>query len=220
MTRAVIEGLRERLSRLNSVRKRETTAEELLAIGRRCAATLKHNPPDHAALLYDERGLPRWLPVLPRGPFAARESTVGPREFPTADRARGLLVAIGCPHLCRGRRSVYRCQRRRCLSWMASRSTNFAPPRDSPADMSARARLLAVSYSCSLATSCRNSPANNALMLQPRFAATPRALFNRSRSMATVILCFLVAAMVQARSFRVTSARTSTRRRSCSSDRP
>jgi antitoxin VapB len=59
MTRAVIEGLRERLSRLNSVRKRETTAEELLAIGRRCAATLKHNPPDHAALLYDERGLPR-----------------------------------------------------------------------------------------------------------------------------------------------------------------
>jgi antitoxin VapB len=59
MTHAVIEALRDRLSRLCAVSKREATAEELLAIGRRCAATLKHNDPDHAALLYDESGLPK-----------------------------------------------------------------------------------------------------------------------------------------------------------------
>jgi len=40
MTRAVTEALRERLSRLAKVRKREIMATELLAIGRRCAATL------------------------------------------------------------------------------------------------------------------------------------------------------------------------------------
>jgi len=59
MTRAVTEALRERLSRLNSARKPETTAQDLLAIGRRCAATLKQKPVDHAELLYDERGLPK-----------------------------------------------------------------------------------------------------------------------------------------------------------------
>lgn len=59
MTRAVTEALRERLSRLNKSRKSKSTAEDLLAIGRRCAATLKGTPVDHAALLYDERGLPR-----------------------------------------------------------------------------------------------------------------------------------------------------------------
>jgi antitoxin VapB len=59
MTRAVTEALRERLSRLNNSRKSKSTAEELLAIGRRCAATLKAKPMDHDALLYDERGLPR-----------------------------------------------------------------------------------------------------------------------------------------------------------------
>jgi hypothetical protein len=41
-------------------RKRpEATAAELLAIGRRCAGTLKGEPVDHADLLYDDRGLPR-----------------------------------------------------------------------------------------------------------------------------------------------------------------
>ena len=59
MTRAVTEALRERLSRLTKVRKRETMAAELLAIGRRCAATLKKKPVDHAVLLYDEHGLPK-----------------------------------------------------------------------------------------------------------------------------------------------------------------
>jgi hypothetical protein len=32
---------------------------ELLAIGRRCASTLKGKPIDHEALLYDEHGIPR-----------------------------------------------------------------------------------------------------------------------------------------------------------------
>ncbi|HEY2783059.1 MAG TPA: type II toxin-antitoxin system VapB family antitoxin [Steroidobacteraceae bacterium] len=59
MTRVVTEALRERLSRLAKGRKRDTLAADLLAIGRRCAATLKKKPVDHAALLYDEHGLPK-----------------------------------------------------------------------------------------------------------------------------------------------------------------
>ncbi|MEO7206719.1 MAG: type II toxin-antitoxin system VapB family antitoxin [Steroidobacteraceae bacterium] len=59
MTRAVTEALRERLARLAKVRKRETLAVELLDIGRRCAATLRHKPLDHAELLYDQHGLPK-----------------------------------------------------------------------------------------------------------------------------------------------------------------
>jgi antitoxin VapB len=59
MTRAVTEALRERLARLNRAQKPEATADDLLAIGRRCAATLKGKPVDHGSLLYDERGLPK-----------------------------------------------------------------------------------------------------------------------------------------------------------------
>ncbi len=59
MTRAVTEALRERLARLTRARKPEATTDDLLAIGRRCAATLKSKPVDHGALLYDERGLPK-----------------------------------------------------------------------------------------------------------------------------------------------------------------
>jgi len=59
MTRAVIEALRERLARLTRAQKPEATADDLLAIGRRCAATLKGKPVDHGSLLYDERGLPK-----------------------------------------------------------------------------------------------------------------------------------------------------------------
>jgi antitoxin VapB len=58
MTRAVTEALRERLARVSRARKPET-ADDLLAIGRRCAATLKGNTVDHGALLYDDRGLPK-----------------------------------------------------------------------------------------------------------------------------------------------------------------
>jgi antitoxin VapB len=59
MTRAVTEALRERLARLSRAHKPETTADDLLSIGRRCAATLKGQPMDHGSLLYDDRGLPK-----------------------------------------------------------------------------------------------------------------------------------------------------------------
>lgn len=59
MTRAVTEALRERLARLHRIRKRDTAANDLLAIGRRCAATLESRPIDHAVLLYNDRGLPK-----------------------------------------------------------------------------------------------------------------------------------------------------------------
>jgi antitoxin VapB len=59
MTHAVTEALRERLERVRRRRKPEATAEELLAIGRRCASTLKGPVVEHGTLLYDERGLPR-----------------------------------------------------------------------------------------------------------------------------------------------------------------
>ena len=59
MTRAVTEALRERLQRVQRQRRPEANVAELLAIGRRCANTLKGNPIDHGALLYDEHGIPR-----------------------------------------------------------------------------------------------------------------------------------------------------------------
>ncbi|MGB7297753.1 MAG: type II toxin-antitoxin system VapB family antitoxin [Burkholderiaceae bacterium] len=58
MTQAVIEALRERLERLRRVHS-TASAEELLAIGQRCAAGLSSAPTDHTEFLYDERGLPR-----------------------------------------------------------------------------------------------------------------------------------------------------------------
>ena len=58
MTRAVIEALRERLERVQRGR-RIASAEELLAIGQRCAAGLTGTAMPHDELLYDERGLPR-----------------------------------------------------------------------------------------------------------------------------------------------------------------
>lgn len=59
MTRAVKEALREKLDRIRRKKKPHAIAEDLLAIGTRCAATLKGRPVDHGVLLYDERGLPR-----------------------------------------------------------------------------------------------------------------------------------------------------------------
>ncbi len=59
LTRAVTEALRERLARLTRAQTPEATADDLLAIGRRCAATLTGKPVDHGSLLYDERGLPK-----------------------------------------------------------------------------------------------------------------------------------------------------------------
>ena len=59
MTRAVTTALKERLARVRRFRKRDATAAELLRIGQRCASHLKGAPVDHAALLYDDKGLPR-----------------------------------------------------------------------------------------------------------------------------------------------------------------
>lgn len=58
ITRAVTEALRERYERLQK-RHGKATVEELLAIAGRCAAHIKGHDLDHAALLYDERGLPK-----------------------------------------------------------------------------------------------------------------------------------------------------------------
>jgi antitoxin VapB len=59
MTRAVREALRDRLERLQRNRRPTLKAEELLAIGRRCAKLRTGPKLDHGELLYDERGLPR-----------------------------------------------------------------------------------------------------------------------------------------------------------------
>ena len=59
MTHAVTEALRERLERVRRRSKPETTVEEVLTIGRRCASALKRPAVDHATLLYDELGRPR-----------------------------------------------------------------------------------------------------------------------------------------------------------------
>jgi len=59
MTRAVTEALRERLQPVTRQRRAGATAAELLSIGRRCAATLKGEPVDHAVLLYNDRGIPK-----------------------------------------------------------------------------------------------------------------------------------------------------------------
>ncbi len=58
MTRAVTEALRERLEKIERRRGRASVAE-LLAIADRAAAHVKRPYLDHAALLYDEHGLPK-----------------------------------------------------------------------------------------------------------------------------------------------------------------
>ena len=58
MTLAVIEALRERLARVQRGR-RLASADELLAIGQRCAQGLSGPAVAYGDLLYDERGLPR-----------------------------------------------------------------------------------------------------------------------------------------------------------------
>ena len=59
MTRAVTEALRERLERVRRRERPEARAQELVAIGRRCAKALKGKPTDHGELLYDARGIPK-----------------------------------------------------------------------------------------------------------------------------------------------------------------
>lgn len=58
ITRAVTEALRERYQRLRS-RREKASVEELLAIAQRASAQAKRPYMDHAAFLYDERGLPK-----------------------------------------------------------------------------------------------------------------------------------------------------------------
>ena len=61
MTGAITVALRERLAREKRRRDSDARIEELLAIGRRCAASLEPGPSavEHGDLLYDEHGLPR-----------------------------------------------------------------------------------------------------------------------------------------------------------------
>ncbi len=58
LTEAVTVALRERLARLEQP---DALAEDLLAIGKDCAARLKEpwRSVEHGALLYDDLGLPR-----------------------------------------------------------------------------------------------------------------------------------------------------------------
>lgn len=61
MTGAITLALRERLAREERRRDLDARVEELLAIGRRCAESLKPGPSaiEHGDLLYDDHGLPR-----------------------------------------------------------------------------------------------------------------------------------------------------------------
>lgn len=62
VTAAVTAAVRERLERVRAQRRREPIlADQLVAIGKECAAHLKepYRSADHGELLYDERGLPR-----------------------------------------------------------------------------------------------------------------------------------------------------------------
>ena len=52
-------ALEERLERERRRGVGRASAEELLAIGRRCARNLTRPTLDHGDLLYDERGLPK-----------------------------------------------------------------------------------------------------------------------------------------------------------------
>lgn len=60
-TGAITVALRERLEREQRERSVEARTEELLAIGKRCAAMLRDGPSaeGHGDFLYDERGLPK-----------------------------------------------------------------------------------------------------------------------------------------------------------------
>ena len=60
-TGAVTLALREQLERERRKRDAASLAQELHAIGQRCAALLAPGPTavEHGDLLYDERGLPR-----------------------------------------------------------------------------------------------------------------------------------------------------------------
>ncbi len=61
MTGAITIALRERLEREKRERSTEARVQRILAIGKRCASTLRDGPSavEHGDFLYDDRGLPR-----------------------------------------------------------------------------------------------------------------------------------------------------------------
>jgi antitoxin VapB len=59
MTRAVHEALRERLQRVQLIYRPSVKADDLLAIGRRCAKLRSGARSDPGRLLHGGRGLPR-----------------------------------------------------------------------------------------------------------------------------------------------------------------
>ena len=58
MTRVVVAALRERLAKIEH-QQGKASVDELLAIADRAAAYVKRPYADHAALLYDDNGLPK-----------------------------------------------------------------------------------------------------------------------------------------------------------------
>ncbi len=58
MTKAVTEAIRERLERERRLHTQAALVEELLAIGRRCAAHVRKDSRPHGKFLYGDRGLP------------------------------------------------------------------------------------------------------------------------------------------------------------------
>ena len=61
MTGAITVALRERIEREQRRMDADAGVKDLLAIGRRCAKSLKPGPSalEHGDLLYDEQGLPK-----------------------------------------------------------------------------------------------------------------------------------------------------------------
>ena len=61
MTAVVVDALREQLDRVERQQSEIVLVQELMAIGRRCAAHMQQSisAVDHADLLYDERGMPQ-----------------------------------------------------------------------------------------------------------------------------------------------------------------
>jgi antitoxin VapB len=59
LTLAVTVALQERLEHLMRAENQKATAQQILAIGRRCAAVMDRPVTDHGALLYDEFGAPK-----------------------------------------------------------------------------------------------------------------------------------------------------------------
>ncbi|MBZ5575087.1 MAG: type II toxin-antitoxin system VapB family antitoxin [Acidobacteriia bacterium] len=61
VTKAVLDAVRNELTREQQQRRKDKIGDQLIEIGKRCAARVKGraSSADHAALLYDRRGLPR-----------------------------------------------------------------------------------------------------------------------------------------------------------------